>query len=389
MISWIPLVDAIAKYSINYFLDQIKHCEVCDFDSSFDSMDKTKSIGFGASNRKIFSRHDPEMKEYLMDFVLQSQQCILNVIVNASQKDEVRVADKTARLFTAFPPEHTFLATIIFGNFMDQFVKNRFCTNGSISSVGDSMQSGAGRIYYNELSQYPYSYCTDTSAQDASVNPDFIQLFYDLLKMKYELNDREEMMYNNVVHNSINKLINMNGDLYLVSRGLGSGDYLTIVINIMWRFYMFCHNYHHKFYDILRDNKLVICGDDFMCGSKHPDLDLNSPYAQITWAGKPVSWDEMDFCSVKFKPYVHHDENKVLAVLRLRKKKQHQLDPDMEMQRLGGLLRVLSTERVYNQILKQMRELTVKHPSTQKSYQDLFVSFEEVYNCYNDPFTTY
>lgn len=379
----LPLKREIALMAVRYFTDKIYSCDFIEPEGAYDQMDKSKSIGFGAQSKKIFSRQDPEMYEYLMKYVELSRCQLHHVIINGAQKDEVRVEDKTPRLFTSFPPEHTFLATIVLGDFMDQFLDYRFCTDGSMSSVGDSIQCGAAKFYYQELSRRPYVYCTDTSAQDSSVSAEFINLVYDEIKLKYSLSEEEDNMFEAVRFNSINKLMNINGDLFLVPRGLGSGDYLTIVINIMWRYYMFLASYNHPLETVLEDNTLLICGDDFACSSNYDDLNHDSEFAKIEWAKKPVTWDEMDFCSIKFKPYVHHDPIKVMAVLNLRKKKVHQLSPDHEMQRLGGLLRVLSTEEVYNTVLRRMRDLTVKHPETLRSFRELYISFDNLFWCYN------
>lgn len=373
----------IARRSIDYFMDQISPCAFVDFEDSFDSMDKRKAIGFGAQRNGIFSRSDPNMYDYLLNYVTLCKRQISHIIINASQKDEVRVEDKTPRLFMSFPPEHTFLATMILGEFLDQFVDNRFCTNLSVSTVGDSMQNGAGKLYFDKMDVKAYKYCTDTSAQDSSVSPVFINMVYDAIKLKYDLNEEEDMMFENVRFNSIYKMVNMNGHLYLVPRGLGSGDYLTIVINIMWRYYMFLESYNHDLDKVNSENVVIICGDDFACSSDYGDLNMNSKYAKIEWAGHPVTWEEMDFCSIRFSPYIHHDPNKVLAVLNNRKKRQHILSPESEMQRLGGLLRVLSDEKVYNEILRRMFLLTQKHPETLLSYRNLFISYDDLYQTYN------
>lgn len=378
-----PLKRNIAADSINYFLDKIHPCSLIEFDGALESMDLTKSIGFGAQKKKIFSRQDPAMLEYLRDYVEKSKLQTYHIIVNGAQKDEIRVDGKTPRLFCSFPPEHTFLATIVLGDFVDQFLSHRFCLDGSISTIGDSVQTGAAQHYYEELSKRPYAYCTDTSAQDSSVTTEFINMVYDAIKMKYELDEESSNLFEAVRFNSINKLMNVNGHVFLVNRGLGSGDYLTTIINIMWRYYMFLENYNHKYEDVLLDNTIIICGDDFACSSEHPDLNLNSSYAKIEWAGKPITWEEMDFCSLHFRPYVHHDPIKVEAVLNLRKKKLHQLSPVHEMQRLGGLLRVLSNERIYNLIVSKMSKLVSDYPETRKAYRDLYISYEDLYLCYN------
>jgi hypothetical protein len=379
----IPLKRELAHEAIRYFTDRIHPCEFIEPEGAYDAMDKSKSIGFGAVTQKIFSREDPEMYEYLMKYVELSKHTIHHVIINGAQKDEVRVEDKTPRLFTSFPPEHTFLATCVLGDFMDQFLDYRFCTDGSISSVGDSIQCGAAQFYYEQLSKRPFVYCTDTSAQDSSVPAEFINMVYDEIKTKYSLDDEEDMMFEAVRFNSINKLMNINGDLFLVPRGLGSGDYLTIVINIMWRYYMFLASYNHPLETVLEDNTLIICGDDFVCSSNYDDLNHDSDYAKIEWAKSPISWDDMDFCSIKFKPYIHHDPKKVMAVLNLRKRKVHQLSPEHEMHRLGGLLRVLSNQEVYSTILNRMRNLAHKYPETNRAFRDLFISYDDLFLCYN------
>jgi hypothetical protein len=381
-----PLNRVVAKDSITYFLDRIGPCQFYDFDEAYELMDKSKSIGFGAQRGKIFSREDPDMYEYMKEYVKVSSETPHHVIVNASQKDEVRVITKTPRLFTAFPPEHTLLASMCLGDFVRQFLKHRFCVDHSISAVGDAMQNGAAAYYRYVMDCHPYTYCTDTSAQDSSISPDFIDMVYDEIKLKYDFTPVEESLFEAVRFNSINKMMNVNGDLYLVPRGLGSGDYLTTIINIMWRLYMVLENYNHDYRTFYDDNMVIINGDDLIMSSEYPDLDLNSRHAQIEWAGKPVPWSEMDFCSVKFDPYVHHDPNKVLAVLYHRKKKAHQLSPEFEMQRLGGLLRVLCNEQIYELVLGKMLDLLKKYPELEDSYDSLYISYHELYSNYNSPF---
>lgn len=378
------LNQACVSHAIGYFMNQIGPCGVIPFEEAFGNMDKSKSIGFGASKEKIFSRNDPNMTEYMKEYCKVSLEHTCNVIINASQKDEVRVSTKTARLFTSYPPEHTLLATMVLGDFLRQFVENRFCVNGSVSTVGDSTQNGAARVYFMELDKRPFLYCTDTSAQDSSVHPDFIGAVYEAIKSKYDYEVDEQRWFDCVKHNSINKLINVNGDLYLVPRGLGSGDYLTIVINIMWRLYMFMDSYNHPIERIFLDNTIIICGDDFACSSQYGDLNHDSKYAKIEWAGRPVTWKEMDFCSIRFIPNVHHDPVKVRAVLNLRKKRVHQMNPALEMQRLGGLLRVHSTEQVYQEVLDRMNNLVKKYPELNIEFSQLYVSYDDVYSAYND-----
>jgi hypothetical protein len=378
-----PLNRKLALDAVKTFTDKIGSCSLIEPDGAYDSMNKSSSIGTGAQLMGIFSREDPRMYEYLMGYLEKSKVQRCHCIINGAQKDEVRVEDKTPRLFTSFPPEHTFLASVMLGDFMDQFLDHRFCTDGSISTVGDSIQCGAGRYYYDQLNRRPYVYCTDTSAQDSSVSAEFINLVYDEIKLKYDLSEEEDMMFENVRFNSVYKMMNINGEVFLVPRGLGSGDFLTIVINIMWRYYMFLCSYNHPLETVLEDNTVIICGDDFACSSNYNDLNHDSEYAKIEWAGKPVDWDDMDFCSIKFKPYIHHDPKKVMSVLNLRKKKQHCLSPEHEMQRLGGLLRVLSNEKVYNEILSRMSKLANEYPETQLSFRNLFISYDDLFYCYN------
>lgn len=378
-----PLNMDRAKLAISHFMRHIPQLDTLTLEGALDSMDMSKSIGFGASRQKIRSRLDPEMVNYFKSYLDLCQQGKRHCIINASQKDEIRVIDKTPRLFMAFPPEHTLAATMVLGTFMDAWIDNSFCRTRGISTVGDSIQNGAAAYYKKVLDELPHKYCTDTSGQDSSVSPLFIDMVYDAIKEKFEFDEYEDNLFENVRFNSINKLVNMNGDLYLVNRGLGSGDYLTIVINIMWRHYMFLENYKHSLDNVLLDNRLAICGDDFICSSKFDDLDLNSRHAKIEWAGNSVPWEDMDFCSIKFSPYIHHDEKKVLAVLNMRKKRVHMLNSDFEMQRLGGILRVLSTEKVYYEILGRMTRLYDKHPETFKSYSALYISYEDLFDNYN------
>jgi len=379
-----PLNWACANHAIDYFMNQIPNCGVIPFDEAFDAMDKSKSIGFGAAKEKIFSRDDPNMRVYMKEYLKLTLDRTHNVIINASQKDEVRVADKTARLFTSYPPEHTLMATIVLGDFLRQFVNNRFCVNGSVSTVGDSIQAGAGRVYFTELSKRPFLYCTDTKAQDSSVNPKFIEAVYSAINKKYQYTHDEQKWFNAVKHNSINKMINVNGHLYLVPRGLGSGDYLTIIINIMWRLFMFLDSYNHPLERVFLDNTIIICGDDFACSSEYDDLDMDSRYAVIEWEKRPLSWEEMDFCSIRFTPDVHHDPVKVRSVLDLRKKRVHQLSPSLEMQRLGGLLRVHADRETYNLILSRMKKLLDRVPELKSDFDNMYVSYSKVARSYND-----
>jgi hypothetical protein len=385
----LPINLEIANKALDHFLDKIDKCGVITPEDAFEGMQKDASIGFGAKSSGIFSRRDPKMYDYLYSYYEKSAILCHHVIISASQKDEVRPEDpnkpgqiKLARLFTAFPPEHTFLATCMLGDFFRQFYLNRFTNNQTCSAIGDALQDGAMSYYYEKLDEFPYKYATDTSAADSSISPEFINLVYDRIKLKYELSERESLLYEAVRFNSINKMLNVNGELYLCKRGLGSGDYLTTVINIMWQVYMIMYNYKHNLTTFWKDNKIVVLGDDRIMSSKYADLDMSSPYAKIEWAGKPISWEEMEFCSMKFRPYIHHDPQKVLAVLKLRKKVAYVLCPEGEMQRLGGLLRVLTNKEVYNKILNMMYDLIDRY-GLYDEFKNMYISYEELFYRYN------
>jgi hypothetical protein len=379
----LPLNREIAQMALNRFLDPIGPCYYLDHETAFSDMDKTKSIGFGAREQHIFSRSDPQMKNYLFEYVKRSAVQTYQVIITASQKDEIRVSNKTPRLFTSFPPEHTFLATIVLGDFQRQFIERRFTTSGSPSAVGDSLQKGALVEYRRQLEKFPYVYCTDTSAQDSSVTTEFLHMFYDSVKTKFELDEEDDNFFEAVRHNSIYKLLNVNGDFYLVPRGLGSGDYCTIIINVIWRYYLLLENYNHNLETFEQDNVVIINGDDLIMSSRFPDLNLDSKYAEIKWEKRPNTWSEMDFCSLKFEPYIHHDPTKVLAVYNLRRKRDHLMSPKAELQRLGGLLRVLSTPEIYDLIHNQMIKIVINNPELQEMFECLFISYEDLYNTYN------
>jgi hypothetical protein len=378
-----PLNREIAMRAIRRYLDQIGSCYFLEREDAYKRMDKRKSIGFSAQQRKFTSREDPRMKEFLFKYLDVSAEQVHQCIISASQKDEVRVSTKTPRLFTAFPPEHTFLAQIVLGDFFRQFMNHRFCIDGTPSAIGDPMQRGAMAEYFYQMDKREHKYCSDTKAQDSSIPAEFIHMVYDAIKLKYDLDEKSSRMFEAVRHNSIYKYLNVNGQLFLVPRGLGSGDYLTIIINIIWRYYMILENYKYPLNDFDKDNTVVINGDDLAMSSKYSDLDLNSRHAQIVWEGKPISWDEMEFCSVKFKPFIHHDPVKVLAVMDLRRKREHMLEPRCELQRLGGLLRTLSTREVYDTILDKMQNIVLKDPSLFDDYYYAFVTYEEVFNQYN------
>lgn len=382
----LPLNRALARRAIKEFTDKVGNCGVVPYQESIDHMDKSKSIGFGAQKWGIFSRGDPKMSQYYSDWFEAMQRDTHFIIVSASQKDEVRVVGKTARLFMSFPPEHTLAATHVLGDFMRKFVEHRVGTDGSISSVGDAPQCGALYWYKEMLNEHPYLYCTDTSAQDSSVTREFMEMVYDEIELLYDYNDEERNIFNTVRHNSINKLVNMNGHLYLVPRGLGSGDFLTIVINIMWRYYMILENYQHNIDDVLRDNRIIICGDDLIMSSEFSDLNLDSKYAGIEWKRKPISWAEADFCSLKFEPYIHHDPIKVMSVVKLRRKLSQVHSNKAEMNRLGGLLRVLSNKNIYDHILDMMIKLVDEEPELENDFRNMYVEYDFLFSTYNCPF---
>lgn len=210
-----PLNKEVALLAIKKFLDPIGELSFMSKSDAFHDMDMSKAIGFGAKLAGVFSREDPKMYSYLKEYVNKSKVQKQHVLITASQKDEIRVVGKTPRLFMSFPPEHTFLATIVLGQFQQEFIDNRFCASGMPSAVGDSLQKGACAMYKFALKKRKYPYCTDTSAQDSSVPAEFLHMFYDELKRHYDLDEEENMMFESVRHNSIYKYVNMNGDVYL------------------------------------------------------------------------------------------------------------------------------------------------------------------------------
>jgi len=54
----------------------------------------------------------------------------------------------------------------------------------------------------------------------------------------------------------------------------------------------------------------------------------------------------------------------------------------MEMQRLGGLLRVLSTRDVYDEILGKMAVLRDRH-NLFEEFENLWISYDELWENYN------
>jgi len=375
----------LAEKAIDTFLTMIPKCGVMTYEEAFERLDLSKSIGLGAKTDKVFSRQDPLIHDYLKGYIdIASKQNVF-CLINGSQKDEVRVVGKTPRFFTSFPPEHTLTATMALGEFFDHFVTNSFAACGLPSAVGDPLQSGAMAYYKEQLERLPYWYCTDTSAQDSSVSSEFMELVYDKIKEKIRFPDEVyEGLFENVRFNSINKLIHINGELYVCPRGLGSGDYLTIVINILWRYYMILENYNHDLSRVLIDNVIIINGDDLVMSSKFSDLNLNSVHAKIEWAGKPIPKEEADFCSLMFYPYIHHSKDKVLAVYKLRKMRNKSYDPESEAQRIAGLMRCLVD---YNTYCYLANILSMMHDDGEISYEvysNCFVSFQEVYDRYNN-----
>ncbi len=58
-----PLNKDVALRAILYFLDKIGPCHFVSVEDAMEALDLTKSIGFGASREKVFSRADPNMRE--------------------------------------------------------------------------------------------------------------------------------------------------------------------------------------------------------------------------------------------------------------------------------------------------------------------------------------
>jgi hypothetical protein len=329
--------------------------------------------------------------KYLEDYVNLAAIGDVKCVINGSQKDELRAFEaneegewalKEPRFFTSYPPEHNFLSCICLGNFVKQFYENSFMQNGFVSAIGDSPQLGCMRYYFEKLRERPYAYCTDTSKQDSSVPAWFIRAVFERIMTKYDLDEEDTNMFNNVISNSIYKVINVNGMLYLVPRGLGSGDYLTTILNVFWRFYMVVENYKRPLSSFFADNTVIINGDDLVMSSEYDDLDLSSRYAKIKWAGKPVSWEEMDFCSTKFLPDIHYDSLKMRSVLNKRVQKSQALHPKSEMQRLGGLLKIYVDSSYYDDVLARMQKLR-DECDLHLEYEREFFTFDEVWSWFN------
>lgn len=387
-----PLNTDLALKAIRVFTDTVKSCQFLTESAAYGELNLGASAGFGARGFGVRDRKDPLLQDYLREYLEVAKQWIVNVIITASQKDEMRAFEhdkktgenklKTPRLFMSYPVEATFLSTIVLGDFLRQLYENSFMKNGFPSAVGDSIQDGALAYYKIMLSKRPHLYCTDTSGQDASVPAEFLRLVYQCIREKYILDEEDRSWFDNVEHNSINKVLNVNGYLYECPRGLASGDYLTIVINMMWRLYIAYASYNHDISTYHQENTVIVCGDDWIQSSDHADLDLNSEYATITWAGQPVTWAEMDFCSCRFDPYIHHDPVKVLSVLKGRRLAATAGSPSAEMQRLAGLLRVCSTEEVHQIITQKMANLRDKYNLTSE-YDSAWVPWQVVFDNYN------
>lgn len=376
----LPIKRDLARMAINHFFKHITKTDPIPPLAAYAELNKNSSIGTGAKALGILNRLDDDLIEYLNRYINGD---IWNCYIVASQKDELRVSGKTPRLFMSYPVEHTFAATITMKNFCSQFYKNGILSGKTCSSVGDAPQHGAFATYKHLLEQFPFKYATDTKSQDSSVSTEFINLVYDKIKEKINLNSTFEHYFELVRYNSINKLTLLNGHLFMLKRGLASGDYLTLIINIIWRLYMVLDNYNHDIKTFWDDNFVIICGDDLVMSSKFSDLNLSSRHATIEWAGKPISNDLLDFCSVKFYPSIHHSSDKILSVLALRRKTLYSGVPSLEMQRLGGLLRVLSDKNCYDKILIEMKKLMLLFPHTEIEFYNQYVDYSQMFNSYN------
>jgi hypothetical protein len=354
-------------------------------------MNKSASSGSGGKRQGIMTRSSPKMVKYLSDYIDLAAIGDVKCVINGSQKDELRTFEvneagtwelKDPRFFTSYPPEHNFLSCMCLGDFVRQFYQSSFMKNGFVSAIGDSPQHGCMKYYFDKLRERPFAYCTDTSKQDSSVPAWFIRAVFDRIMTKYDLDEEDTNMFNNVISNSIYKVVNVNGMLYLVPRGLGSGDYLTTILNVFWRFYMVVENYKRPLSSFFADNTVIINGDDLVMSSNYDDLDLSSKYAKIKWAGKPVNWAEMDFCSTKFLPDIHYDSLKMNSVLDKRVQKSQALHPASEMQRLGGLLKIHVDETFYNKVLARMKCLR-DECDLHKEFSVEFFTYSEVWSWFN------
>jgi hypothetical protein len=373
--------DAL-KFTLKYFLEWIKKCEVMDITLAQQQMNMSSSSGFGAKRAGISSRSSPKMQLYLMEYLNLAGVGPVKCVISGSQKDELRVHDKLARFFTSYPPEQTLLSCIVLGDFVRQFYSRSFSKDGFVSAIGDAPQKGSMKVYYNELRKRQFAYCTDTSAQDSSVPVWFIRVVLEQIMAKYDLDEIEQNWFDNVISNSIYKAVNIAGYVYLVPRGLGSGDYLTTIINVMWRFYMVVENYNRPLTEFFKHNTVIINGDDLIMSSDFNDLDLSSRYASIKWAGRPVSWEDMDFCSCKFLPDIHYDSLKMRSVLDKRVQVSQTLHPESEMERLGGLLLIHVDESFYKEVLSRMQKIRDEY-SLFLEYERKYVSYDQLWSAFN------
>lgn len=386
-----PLNLVLAKRAIKYFLDQIHRLKFCSFESCIKNLDLKSAIGFGAKSEGVYGRDSPAMMQYFENTIEKCSKQPHIFIINAAQKDELRPSVngkiKTARLFMSYPPEHTLLASMALGDLMDQFMELRVTTGKSVSFVGDSFQKGALKFIRDRLEEFPYYYDTDTSGQDSSVSAEFLSLFYDLVFDQTDFDNEYQInIFNTVRYNSINKVVNVAGQLYSINRGLGSGDYMTIVINIMWRLYLFYCSYNHNLETVHDDNFIVINGDDFIQGSIFQDLNHDSDFATIEWRKRPSTKEELVFCSLYLYPDIHHDPTKVLDVLNKRLKRTHMLSPSLEMQRLGGILLCHSSQQVHHIIHQRMQRLLIQYSKDKllfETYKFMYKSYAEIFKSYN------
>lgn len=385
----LPLQEKAMQFTESIIFEGLEVFNPVSFSDAYEKLNKGASSGIGARIMGINDRHDPLMKEYVLGYL---ESAIFNPktqsFISASQKDELRASKngklKDPRIFMAYGPEHTVAATMVFGDFQRQFNTRTFMTHGSVSAVGDALANGAMAFYKQMLLKRPFLYCTDTSGQDATVSPQFLTAFYAAIKKRTNFQtDYDEPLFDNVVYNSINKLVVLAGYLIEIIGGLGSGDLLTININIAWRLYMVVESYSYPLYDFRAKNTVIINGDDLVMSSDYDDLNLGSVHAEIEWAGKPIPIQELDFCSMKFHPDIHHDYDKMMSVLNKRKVGAYQLVPEMEMSRLGGLLLVHVNREFYDEVEGRMVDLANNH-GLWKMHDSLWVPYSTVWSNYNE-----
>jgi len=372
-----PLNRLLAQKAIDYYLEWIPQEVPCTFEEAVENLNFSASTGFGAKNAGIKTREDPKLLDYLRSYLQHSP---ISVVINASQKDEVRSTKKTPRLFMSYPVEHTFASSLILSRLVSTLYTKTYATCGFASAIGDAPQRGSFVEYRRRLLKHPYFYATDTKSQDSTVTRDFINMVYDKLREKLILDPVQECIFDGLRLNSIHKTVNLAGTFYSVDTGLGSGDYLTSIINMIWRMYMFYCSYNHDISTVHEDNEIIILGDDFVCSSKYDDLNMDSEYATIVWAGRPIPMEDLDFCSLKFLPFVHHDPEKVLSVFKLRKNRQHSMSYRMQLVRMAGLLRCCTEKYVYDIILDHMHKCSERW---KVDISDLIIPYDEVFSNYN------